>query len=98
MFSNQRIYAYEAKKIGIFNTVFEEDFDRNVESFSKVIINSSPIAISLIKKNINFSIISSFNDSLEMEAKSLIESLESNDHKEAVKAFINKRKPSFKGY
>ena len=57
----------------------------------------SPLALSLMKNNLNNSNEINFIEALDKEAACLIDTARSNDHKEGVKAFMEKRNPNFKG-
>jgi enoyl-CoA hydratase/carnithine racemase len=41
---------------------------------------------------------SDFLDSMDQEAENMVRSARTTDHKEAVRAFIDKRKPAFVGH
>jgi enoyl-CoA hydratase/carnithine racemase len=98
MFTNDKISAEEGLRIGLFNKIIEEkelyeatfDAARNMARFS-------PLALSLMKKNLNNSNELNFIESLNKEAACLIDTARSNDHKEGIKAFVEKRKPKFTG-
>ena len=63
--------------------------------------NIEPNAISdlirYMKKNLNNALLGNLNVSLDEEALHMMICSETEDHKNAVKAFINKSKPIFKG-
>ena len=44
------------------------------------------------------SVTSDFLDSMDQEAENMVRSARTIDHKEAVRAFIDKRKPAFVGH
>jgi 2-(1,2-epoxy-1,2-dihydrophenyl)acetyl-CoA isomerase len=50
-----------------------------------------------MKKNINNAYEISLEKSLNQEATELIRASKSNDHKEGIRAFVEKRKPNFTG-
>ena len=50
-----------------------------------------------MKKNLNNALLGNLNISLDDEALNMMICSETEDHKSAVKAFINKSKPTFKG-
>jgi enoyl-CoA hydratase/carnithine racemase len=41
---------------------------------------------------------SEFLDSLDLEAENMVRAARTSDHKEAVRAFIDKRRPAFAGH
>jgi 2-(1,2-epoxy-1,2-dihydrophenyl)acetyl-CoA isomerase len=54
-------------------------------------------ALGLIKELFNKSMTNTLEDQLALESKLQIEAASSNDYAEGVAAFIEKRKPNFKG-
>ncbi len=56
-----------------------------------------PLAIRYMKQNINRAMQADFRICLDWEADRLVRVAQSQDHKEAVRAFIEKRTPVFKG-
>jgi 2-(1,2-epoxy-1,2-dihydrophenyl)acetyl-CoA isomerase len=54
-------------------------------------------AIGLTKRLLNVSMTNNLEDQLALEGKLQIEASESEDFKEGVDAFVNKRRPVFKG-
>jgi enoyl-CoA hydratase/carnithine racemase len=50
-----------------------------------------------MKDNLDHAVTSDFLDSMDQEAENMVRSARTTDHKEAVRAFIDKRKPVFGG-
>ena len=50
-----------------------------------------------IKDNLDHAVNSDFLVSMDLEAENMVRSSRTTDHKEAVRAFIDKRKPVFVG-
>ena len=69
----------------------------NVYEKEKFCFESHPYLPYVMKKNFLTALNGNLDSSLVQEAKGLIESANSEDHREAVKAFIEKREPTFKG-
>tara|TARA_E500000178_G_C16864309_1_gene681243 strand:- start:144 stop:935 length:792 start_codon:yes stop_codon:yes gene_type:complete len=90
MFCNNRIYSDEAYKIGILNFLFKNNLQENLQKFKETLLTQSSFALQLIKKNINFSQVNSLKKTLKLEAKHLIMSSKSTEHKLAVEKFQNK--------
>ena len=59
--------------------------------------NLAPIAVRYMKKNLNIAEVGDLNLSLNQEALHMMICSETEDHKNAVKAFVNKEKIVFKG-
>ena len=98
MFTNDKISAEEGLRIGLFNKIVEEKklYESTFDT-AKNMAQFSPLALSLMKNNLNNSNEINFIEALDKEAACLIDTARSNDHKEGVKAFMEKRNPNFKG-
>ncbi len=97
-FTGRRVQADEALALSIFNQVVaDEDFASAVSDLARQIAAGPPIAIGYMKENINSAIEGSLQDNLAREADRLIRCAATDDHKEAVAAFMAKRPPVFHG-
>ena len=93
-----KIGAKEAEKLGmIYRYVSSEEFEETVNKLAIKLANMPTNALGKIKELFNKSMNNSLEEQLAMESKYQIEAAESNDYKEGVAAFIEKRKPNFKG-
>lgn len=92
------ITANEALELGIVNKVVAEDkLDETVEELALRIAAGPTFAFALGKKLVNRSFEMDINTALSMESMAQALAGNSEDHKEGVKAFFEKRKPEFKG-
>ena len=57
----------------------------------------SPIALRLMKENINRALTSDLATSLDAEATNMVRTMSTADHREATAAFLEKRTPVFHG-
>lgn len=91
-----KIGAKEAEKLGmIYRYVSSEEFEETVNKLADKLANMPTNALGMIKELFNKSMNNSLEEQLAMESKYQIEAAESNDYKEGVAAFIEKRKPNF---
>lgn len=91
-----KIGAKEAEKLGmIYRCVSTEEFEETVNKLAVKLANMPTNALGMIKELFNKSMNNSLEEQLAMESKYQIEAAESNDYKEGVAAFIEKRKPNF---
>lgn len=97
-FTGRRVQSDEALALGIFNNVFEDaSFENEALAMAKQIASGPPIAIAFMKEHINRAVTGDLRSNLAMEADRLIRCAATSDHKEAVKAFMEKRAPVFTG-
>ena len=90
--------ADEGRELGIINMVVEEnELDGVVEDFVDKFRKLPPIAVGKAKMLINKSLENEMVTHLELESETASQSAGSMDFKEGVTAFVEKRKPSFRG-
>jgi 2-(1,2-epoxy-1,2-dihydrophenyl)acetyl-CoA isomerase len=93
-----KISAEEAEKMGMIYKVFTaESFAEEVQKLALKLANMPTKALGLIKKSLNQSLSNNLENQLALESKYQIEAAGTDDYAEGVAAFIEKRKPNFKG-
>ena len=97
-FLSDRVSADEALRLGLTNWVCEPDelADRTRELASKL-ASGPTVAYRYMKENLNRAITGDVDDCLDLEATHHIHTGMTEDHREAVKAFVAKQDPVFKG-
>ena len=92
------ISAADAERIGIVNHVVPDDqLDKFVDEWATRLANLPPIQLSAIKAQLNNSFLTTMDKALEDEAWAQSVNLKTDDFKEAVRAFLQKDTPKFKG-
>lgn len=98
MMLGDKITATEAEEMGMIYKVTTLDEFNNVVTTTATTLAQMPTkAIGLTKRLLNVSMTNNLEDQLALEGKLQIEASESEDFKEGVEAFVNKRRPVFKG-
>ncbi|WP_299101841.1 enoyl-CoA hydratase-related protein [uncultured Winogradskyella sp.] len=93
-----KIGAEEAEKMGmIYKMIPLEDFEEAVNKLALKLANMPTLALGKIKEAFNASLTNTLEQQLALESKLQIEAASTNDYAEGVAAFIEKRKPNFKG-
>ncbi|MBL7857897.1 MAG: enoyl-CoA hydratase/isomerase family protein [Cyclobacteriaceae bacterium] len=92
------ISAEEAHCYGLVNKVVPvEMYLEEAVKLAKEIAQMSPVAVQLAKEAVNRSFETSLDEGLLFERKNFYLAFASEDQKEGMKAFIEKRKPVYKG-
>ena len=98
MFLSERIDARRCETLGLVNRVVPDAELREAAfALAKSLAEGPSIAFAHIKDNLDDALKSDFLDSMDQEAENMVRSSRTADHKEAVRAFIDKRKPAFAG-
>jgi 2-(1,2-epoxy-1,2-dihydrophenyl)acetyl-CoA isomerase len=96
--TGKKITAGEALELGLVNKVVNlEKLNEEVKSYTDYFAMAPTRAIGMIKKMLNKSTTSTLEEMLEYEAYLQEIAGATLDHQEGVKAFLEKRKPSFVG-
>lgn len=92
------VKAEEAHELGIVNKVVEHDkLDDAVQEWTDYFAQAPTKAVGLIKKQLNKSFNADLKEMLQYEAYCQEIAGRTEDYKEGVDAFVEKRKPEFKG-
>ena len=92
------INAEEAMRAGLVNKIVPvEVLLAETLKIAKVIAEKSPIAIRLAKESVNKAFETTLDEGLQYERKNFYLTFASDDQKEGMKAFVEKRKAVFKG-
>ncbi|MBS4198575.1 enoyl-CoA hydratase/isomerase family protein [Bacillus sp. FJAT-49732] len=94
----KKMTAFEAEAYGIvLKTIEKERFMEEVIAFAKKILENGPIAVQQAKYAIKAGMKTDLRSGLEIERMAYEATIPTEDRKEALKAFSEKRKPIFKG-
>ena len=94
----RRVGAEECLALGIANRVTSFDtLQQETHALAKQIANGPRTAIRYMKENLNRALTADFRTCLAMEADRMVRVGATADHREAVRAFIEKREPRFEG-
>ncbi len=98
LFFADRVPAAEALRIGLVNQVVPNaDLEKSVAVFAQRLADGPPLAYRYLKANLNAAETHRAEEMIAMEALNQVRVLRSEDSKEAIAAFLEKRTPKFVG-
>lgn len=97
MFTADRVDAETCARIGLVNRVFPDGSLRSeTAAFAARLAAGPREAIALMKRNLDRALTSDFPSALDQEAELLVRAAGTEEHREAVRAFLEKRPPRFR--
>jgi enoyl-CoA hydratase/carnithine racemase len=98
MFTAERVDAERCECIGLVNRVVEDGrLQDEAFAFARALADGPRIALANMKDNLDDALHVDYPTALHREAERLVQASRTEDHKEAVRAFVEKRKPVFAG-
>lgn len=99
LFSGRAIDSTEALRMGLVNGVFPPEgfLDRVNEYARDLALNVSPRSLRVIKRQVHEAMFQSLQEAFEASEREMVLSLESEDFKEGVAHYLEKRSPAFTG-
>jgi 2-(1,2-epoxy-1,2-dihydrophenyl)acetyl-CoA isomerase len=95
---SERVSAEEALRLGIVNWICEPaELQKRTQEIAGRLASGPTIAFRYMKENLNRAMAGEVDDCLDLEATHHIHCAATEDHREAVKAFVEKREPVFNG-
>jgi enoyl-CoA hydratase/carnithine racemase len=99
MFTAERVDAERCERIGLVNRVVPDDrLQDEAFAMAKAMADGPTLALRYMKDNLDEALAFDFATARDQEAERLIRLTTTADHKEAVQAFIDKRKAVFQGH
>jgi len=98
MFTAEKVDAERCERIGLVNRIVPDDrLQEEAFAFAKTLADGPTLALRYMKDNLDEALSVDFATARDREAERLMRLTTTADHREAVQAFIDKRKPVFKG-
>lgn len=99
MFTGRRLTAAEALELGLIGRVLpdEELMPASLE-LAKTLAESATVALGAAKRLLNESSMHTIEEMAELEAYGQAIAMSSEDHREGISAFAERRRPDFKGH
>ena len=96
--TGQPITAQRAHQLGLVNRVVPAEVTiQTAQQLAGLVASKAPLAVRTIKESVNRSLETPLSEGLDAERRSFYFLFASEDQTEGMKAFLEKRKPEFKG-
>lgn len=97
-FTGMRLSAEDCERLGLANRVVaDEDLDKAALEWARELAAGPPIALGMMKDNLNRATRESLESILDLEADRMVDGATTDDYVEAVTALREGRKPVFRG-
>ena len=97
-FLSDRVSAEEALSLGLTNWVVDADnLEAKTKEFAEQLATGPSVAYRYMKENLNRAMNGDVDECLDIEATHHVHCGQTTDHKNAVKAFVEKQQPKFSG-
>ena len=97
-FLSEVLDAPRIEALGLANRVVGDDeLMAETMALAEKLANGPSVALRYMKRNLNVALHGDLSAGLDSEAYGMLRSRASDDHKEAARAFVEKRQPRFKG-
>jgi 2-(1,2-epoxy-1,2-dihydrophenyl)acetyl-CoA isomerase len=95
---SERLTAEDAERLGIVNAIFSaEDFEQEVMARARRLAHGPSIAYRYMKENLNRAVTGELGECMDLEVTHHVHTGFTEDHREAARAFVDKREPQFRG-
>jgi 2-(1,2-epoxy-1,2-dihydrophenyl)acetyl-CoA isomerase len=97
-FLSEKVKAEDALRLGLVNWVApREKFRAETQALAQRLAAGPPIAYRYMKRNLNLALTSNADTLLRLEAEAMMRTGSTEDFRNAVKAFLSKKTPVFRG-
>lgn len=98
MLTAERVDAVEAERIGLVNRVVPDaSLQKDAFALARQLAHGPQIALAYMKDNLDEALTIDHATAIDREADRLLKARATEDHREAVRAFAEKRDPQFRG-
>ncbi len=98
MMLGEKVSAKDAERLGmIYQVVSDDEFSTAIKNTAEHVAQMPTFGLAMTKKALNSAMNNTFDQQLHLEEALQIKAGRSNDYREGVTAFMEKRKPNFKG-
>lgn len=98
LFTGDRVSSEACERLGLANRVVPDaEFEKSALEWAAGIASGPPIALRMMKENLNQALTEDLETALDAEARRMVAGAGTEDYLEAVQAFQERRRPDFRG-